>query len=125
MNSVRFDSVPLGAKLVVADNAYSLKYVKMIGVFKKGSAKRRLRHAQIGNHILVSQKKKMYNAILIRSKKGIYRSLEGRYYRFQDNAVVMIDTETKKLRGTRVKGPIPREVLELYPNLGTGGAKVL
>lgn len=50
-------------------------------------------------------------AVIVRTKKE-YRRPDGSYIRFDDNAVVIIDPKTKEPRGTRIFGPIAREVKE-------------
>jgi large subunit ribosomal protein L14 len=48
-------------------------------------------------------------AVVVRTKKEIARP-DGTYLRFSDNACVIIDTKTLEPRGSRIFGPIPREV---------------
>lgn len=48
-------------------------------------------------------------AVIIRTRKETRRS-DGSYIRFDDNAAVIIDPKTREPRGTRVFGPIAREV---------------
>ena len=49
-------------------------------------------------------------AVIVRSAKGIRRQ-DGTYIRFDDNAAVIIDSQ-KQPRGTRIFGPIARELRE-------------
>lgn len=51
-------------------------------------------------------------AVIVRTKKEIGR-VDGSYIRFDENAAVVIDPKTKEPRGTRIFGPIPRELKEL------------
>lgn len=51
----------------------------------------------------------MVKAVIVRCKKA-HRRVDGSYIRFDDNAAVVIDPKTKDPRGTRVFGPIAREV---------------
>lgn len=54
----------------------------------------------------------MVKAVLVRSRKE-YRRKDGSYIRFSDNAAVVIDNQKdKNPRGTRIFGPIPREIKE-------------
>lgn len=53
----------------------------------------------------------MVKAVIVRTRKESRRS-DGSYIRFDDNAVVIIDPKTKEPRGTRIFGPIAREVKE-------------
>lgn len=50
-------------------------------------------------------------AVIVRTRKSTRRS-DGSYVRFDDNAAVIIDPKSKEPRGTRVFGPIAREVKE-------------
>ena len=50
-------------------------------------------------------------AVVVRTKKEVGRS-DGSYIRFDDNAAVILDTEGKGPRGTRIFGPIARELRE-------------
>jgi large subunit ribosomal protein L14 len=50
-------------------------------------------------------------AVIVRTRKERRRT-DGSYVRFDDNAAVIIDPKTKEPRGTRVFGPIAREVKE-------------
>lgn len=48
-------------------------------------------------------------AVIVRTRRPVHRR-DGSYLRFDDNAAVIIDPKTKDPRGTRVFGPIAREV---------------
>lgn len=57
-------------------------------------------------------KGEMVKAVIVRTKKE-YRRPDGSYIRFDDNAAVIIDSiKTKNPRGTRIFGPVAREVKE-------------
>lgn len=100
--------------LSVADNsgAKRVQCIRVLGGFKK-------RYATIGDIITISvkqaqphtqiQKGKVYHAVVVRTKKEIRRK-DGSYIRFDDNAIVVIDKKTKEPKGTRIFGPIPREI---------------
>lgn len=53
----------------------------------------------------------MVKAVLVRARKETRRN-DGSYIRFDDNAAVVIDPKTKEPVGTRIFGPIAREVKE-------------
>ena len=59
-------------------------------------------------HTMV-KKGEVVQAVLIRSKKEIRRP-SGIYIRFEDNAAVIIDKKSKEPRGTRIFGPVAREL---------------
>lgn len=101
-------------KLKVADNS-GAKKVNCIRVL--GGSKRR--YASIGDIIVVSVKEAapggikkgtVSRAVVVRTKKEIRRK-DGSYIRFDDNAVVLL-TATDEPRGTRIFGPVARELRE-------------
>ena len=97
--------------LEVADNS-GAKKIRVITVL--GSSSRR--YGRIGDIIRAStieassggtvKKKDLVRAVIIRTKKE-KRQPDGTYFRFSDNAAVILD-EGKKLKGTRIFGPVPR-----------------
>ena len=99
----------------VADNS-GAKIVRCFRVLG-GSRKKT---AQVGDIIIASvqvaeprkaiKKKEIVKAVIVRQRKPIRRA-DGSYVRFDENAVVLIN-EKKEPRGTRVFGPLPREVKE-------------
>lgn len=102
-------------RLNVADNtgAKSLLCIKVLG----GSLRR---YANIGDVIVASvkdaspggvvKKGDVVKAVVVRSKKGL-RRVDGSYIRFDENAAVIIK-EDKSPRGTRIFGPVARELRE-------------
>jgi large subunit ribosomal protein L14 len=101
--------------LDVADNSGARK-LSCIGV-PGGSRKR---YARVGDIITASVKEAMPNtpikkgdvvkAVVVRTKKELARP-DGSYIRFDKNAAVLIDTQ-RNPRGTRIFGPVPRELRE-------------
>ena len=90
----------------VADNtgAKELMCIRVLG----GS---RRRYANIGDVVVASVKKgDVVKAVIVRSAKGIRRD-DGTYIRFDENAAVII-REDKNPRGTRIFGPVARELRE-------------
>src|SRR6056297_3959282 len=102
-------------KLAVADNS-GAKEVLCIGVL--GGSKKK--YATIGDLIMVTvksalpsgemKKGTMSKAIVVRTTKEVRRP-DGSYIRFDDNACVLLNA-TDEIRGTRIFGPIPRELRE-------------
>jgi len=101
-----------------ADNS-GAHVLSVIQVHGKGNRK----HAYLGDVVTCVVKKadplgtvkthEMVKAVIIRTKKEKRRS-DGSYIRFDDNAVVIIDTpKDKNPRGTRVFGPVARELKDL------------
>ena len=98
----------------VADNT-GAKRAAIIGVLGE-----RKRYGEIGDivkaHIKEAapdgavKKSELVNAVVVRTKKAIRRA-DGSYLRFDSNAVVIIDEEGNPL-GTRIFGPVARELRE-------------
>src|SRR3990167_10576009 len=55
------------------------------------------------------KKSEIVHAVMVRCHKEVRRN-DGSYIRFDDNAAVIIDPKTKDPKGTRIFGPIPREL---------------
>ena len=101
--------------LKVADNS-GAKIVRCFRVLG-GSRKR---YAQIGEIVVTSvqvaeprkaiKKKDIVKAVIVRQRRALRRK-DGSYVRFDENAVVLID-EKREPKGTRIFGPIPREIKE-------------
>lgn len=100
--------------LKVADNSGA----KIVRCFRVLGGSRR-RYARIGDIVVVSvqsaeprkavKKKDVVRAVVVRTK-AVTRRSDGSYVRFDDNAVVIL--EKKEPKGTRIFGPIPREIKE-------------
>ena len=100
----------------VADNS-GAKEAKLIGI--PGASK--VRYARISDVVVVSIEKttpntgvkdhEVHKAVIIRTTKELRRK-DGTYVRFDDNAVVLIDPKNKTPKGTRIFGPVARELKE-------------
>lgn len=87
---------------------------KILGGSKK-------RYAELGELVILSiqtaeprkgvKKKDVVCAVVVRQRKA-YRRKDGSYISFDDNAVVIVNKESKEPRANRVFGPIPRELAE-------------
>jgi len=100
--------------LKLADNtgAKKIMCIRVLGGYQK-------RYARIGDIITVTVKQatpyamvkkgEVLKAVIVRQKKELRRS-DGSYIRFDDNAAVIIDPKTKDPRGTRIFGPVAREL---------------
>ncbi len=101
--------------LTVADNTGA----KKVQCFRVLGGTRR-RYASVGDIVVVSVKSAIPNsnvkkgtvhrAVIVRTKKAVRRR-DGSYIRFDDNAAVLID-ERFEPRGTRIFGPVARELRE-------------
>jgi len=102
------------SQVYVADNsgARLIKVIKVLGGYKK-------RYARIGDIITGSiqkaephsgvKKGQVIHAVVVRQKKELRRK-DGSSIRFDENSVVLIDKESKEPKGTRIFGPIAREL---------------
>ena len=102
------------SQLAVADNtgARMVQVIRVLGGYQK-------RYAIIGDVITGAvkiavphstvKKSDIVHAVIVRQRKELRRS-DGSYIRFDDNACVIIDRKTKEPRGTRIFGPMPREL---------------
>lgn len=102
-------------RLTVADNtgAREVMCIKVLGATRK-------RYAKIGDVIVVSikkaiprglvKKKAVERAVVVRQRKELGRP-DGSYIRFDDNAVVIVSKDNLP-KGTRVFGPVARELRE-------------
>ncbi len=103
------------SRLTVADNsgAKEVLCIKVLGGTRR-------RYASVGDKIIVTvkdalpsgnlKKGTVTKAVVVRTHKEIRRA-DGSYIRFDDNAVVLL-TATDELRGTRIFGPVARELRE-------------
>jgi len=116
------------SRLSVADNT-GAKEVLCIRVL--GGTRRR--YASIGDKVIVTVKSALPSseakkgmvstAVVVRTKKEIRRP-DGSYIRFNDNAVVLLNN-VNEIRGTRIFGPVPRELREKYMKIISLAPEVL
>ena len=102
-------------RMAVADNsgAKEVLCIRVLGGTKK-------RYATVGDKVVVTvksaipsgtiKKGSVSKAVVVRTKKHVRRN-DGSYIRFDDNAVVLL-TPGDELRGTRIFGPVARELRE-------------
>jgi len=105
--------IQMQSVLEIADNsgARRVQCIKVLG----GS---RRRYAEIGDIIKVSikeaiprgkvKKGDVYNAVVVRTRKGVRRS-DGSLIRFDGNAAVLLNNQNQPI-GTRIFGPVTREL---------------
>ena len=80
-------------------------------------------YAKIGDWVKVAVKKgvpdmkgQVFDAVIIRQKKS-WRRLSGERVAFEDNAVAILKDDKGNPKGTQIKGPVAREVLERWPSV--------
>lgn len=100
--------------LTVADNtgAKKLQCIRVRGGYQK-------RYARIGDIVTcvvkeaaprgMVKKSDVVHAVIVRTRKELRRP-DGTYIRFDDNAAVIVDQKSKEPKGTRMFGPIAREL---------------
>ena len=106
--------------VTIADNSGG----KVARIFKVLGGSHR-RYARIGDTVVISvqtaeprkavKKKDILRAVVVRQRKP-FRRKDGSYIRFDENAVVILDTggkDKKEPKAGRIFGPIPRELQEL------------
>jgi len=104
------------SRLKVADNtgARELMVIHVLG----GSTRR---YGAIGDVVVASvksaaaqgsvKKSEIVRAVIVRCSKE-WRREDGSYIRFDDNAAVILDTDSENPKGTRIFGPVARELRE-------------
>ena len=105
--------IQVQTELFVADNtgAKKIECIKVLGGSKR-------RYASIGDIIVVSVKEaiprgkvkrgSVHRAVIVRTKQGIFRN-DGSKVKFDNNAAVLTDEKGEPL-GTRIFGPVTREL---------------
>lgn len=123
--------IQLRSILKVADNTGAKK---LRVVLVHGGSKRRF--GKIGDIVTASviqavpeslvKKGSLVKAVIVRTKKELRRS-DGSYIRFDDNAaVILTDLKKKESRGTRIFGPVAREIKELgYKKIASLASEVI
>ena len=106
--------IQAGTNLKIADNtgAKRIRVIKVLGGSKR-------RYAGLGDVITASVKEaipyaqtkkgEVIQAVIVRQKKETRRP-NGVYIRFDENAAVVVDEKGKEPRGTRIFGPVAREL---------------
>jgi large subunit ribosomal protein L14 len=100
--------------LKIADNTggRDLLVIRVLGGSKR-------RYGRIGDIVVGTvksasphgavSKSDVVKAVIVRTNKE-YRRMDGSYIRFDDNAAVILDTDGRNPRGTRIFGPVAREL---------------
>lgn len=100
--------------LTPADNtgARRIQCIRVLGGYRR-------RYASVGDIVTVTikeavphamvKKGEVHHGVIIRTHKEVRRA-DGTYVRFDDNAIVLVDKESKEPKGTRIFGPVAREL---------------
>ncbi len=116
------------SRCAVADNsgAKEVLCIRVLGGTRK-------RYASIGDKVVVTVKSALPSselkkgtvtkAVVVRTRKEVRRA-DGSYIRFDDNAVVLLNN-LDEIRGTRIFGPVARELREKYMKIVSLAPEVL
>ena len=109
----------IGSLVLAADNS-GARICKIVSVKKGKSTKKRQGYAKIADWVKVSVRKgkpemkgEVFDAVVVRQKRS-WRRKTGERIAFSDNAVALLKDEKGNPKGTQIKGPIAREVLERW-----------
>ncbi len=112
----------IGSYITCADNS-GARIVKIVGVKKGKSTKKRQQYAKISDWVKVSvregkpeMKGEVFDAVIVRQRMP-YRRKNGERISFSDNAAALLKDEKGNPKGTQIKGPIAREVMERWPTV--------
>ena len=117
----------IGSNVLAADNS-GARIVRITGVKHGKSKRRRQQYAKISDWVKVSVRAgkpdmigEVFDAVVIRQKKP-FRRLTGERVFFEDNAVALLKDDKGNPKGTQIKGPVAREVMERWSNVAKIGA---
>jgi|TARA_Y100000310_G_scaffold251425_1_gene257925 large subunit ribosomal protein L14 len=112
----------IGSLMISSDNS-GAKIVKIVGVKKAKAKKGKQVSAKVADWVKVSVKKgipdmkgKVFDAVIIRQRRS-WKRKNGEMVAFEDNAVAVLKDDKGNPKGTQIKGPIAREVLERWPQV--------
>jgi large subunit ribosomal protein L14 len=112
----------VGSYLICADNS-GARVLKIIGVRGYKGRRRRMPKAGIADMVKVVVKegdpkvrKQQFWAVIIRQRKEIRRA-NGLRVKFEDNAAILVNEEGEP-KGTEIKGPVAKEVIERFSTIG-------
>ena len=112
----------IGSYMIAADNS-GAQIVKIVSVKHGKTTKKRQQPAKIGDWVKVSVRKGkpemkgvVFDAVVIRQRKP-YRRNTGERIAFSDNAVALLKDEKGNPKGTQIKGPIAREIMERWSSV--------
>lgn len=120
----------IGSLVTAADNS-GARIVRIVGVKKGKSRKKRHMKCGVGAWVKVSvregkpeMKGVVFDAVVVRQRMP-YRRLTGERIAFTDNAVVLLKDDKGNPKGTQVKGPVPREIHERWKEVAKIAASIV
>lgn len=112
----------IGSELPAADNS-GAQIVRITGVKKGKTTKKRQQPAKVGDWVKISvrvgkpeMKGEVFDAVVIRQRLP-WRRNTGERIAFSDNAVALLKDEKGNPKGTQIKGPVAREIMERWPSV--------
>lgn len=115
-------ALQVGSEVICADNS-GAKILKIISVIGYKGVRRRHPSCGVADMVKASVKegdvklrKQVVNAVIIRQRKE-YRRYDGTRISFEDNAAIITDDKGEP-KGTEIKGPVAREVVDRFPSIG-------
>ncbi|PIN66511.1 MAG: 50S ribosomal protein L14 [Candidatus Huberarchaeum crystalense] len=115
-------SLPKNSFVKVVDNS-GAKEIKIIAVKGHVTTKKRMPAARVGDMVWgsitagdVKIKGTVLNGVVVRAKKE-YRRANGWHVQFESNGIILINADGTP-KGTIIKGPVAREAIEFFPEIG-------
>lgn len=119
----RTKALNIGSLVEVVDNS-GAKLARIVAIKKGKSRKGRQLACGVGDLIKVSVRegsqelrKNVFWAVVVRQRRP-YRRATGERIAFESNGIVLLKDEEGNPKGTQIKGPIAREVVERFPFVG-------
>ncbi len=109
----------IGSLVLATDNS-GAHIVRIVSVKKGKTTKKRQQPVKVSDWVKVSvrrgkpeMKGQVFDAVVVRQKKP-YRRKTGERIAFSDNAVALLKDEKGNPKGTQIKGPIAKEIMERW-----------
>ncbi len=122
LSSKTTEGVNIGSKVKAADNS-GARIVRITGVKRKKVRKGKQISCKIGDWVKVSVRKgnpdmkgEVFDAVVVRQRKP-WRRLTGERVAFTDNAVALLKDDVGNPKGTQIKGPVAKEILERWGSI--------
>lgn len=113
----------VGSRLKVIDNS-GAQIIELISVKGYKGVKNRYARAGIGDMITASvkvgkpdMKHKLVKAIIVQ-QRGSYRRADGTRVKFNDNCAILLKSDEGDPKGTVIKGPVAKEVIDRWKKVG-------
>ena len=112
----------IGTLLPAIDNS-GARICRIVGVKRGKTSKKRQQYAKVADWVKVSVRKgkpemkgEVFDAVVVRQRQP-WKRKTGERIAFSNNAVALLKDEKGNPKGTQIKGPIAREVMERWPQV--------